>query len=216
MPLSHAARLELFRSADLYAVVTRKFCANRDPLDVLGSLVDSGVRIVQMREKDLADRELYELALEFRRICVPGKVLLMVNDRLDIALASGADGVHLGQDDLPCADARRLAPELLVGVSTHNPAEICEAVRNGASCVNIGPIFPTLTKEKTAAPVGLENLKAWSGSVAVPFSVMGGLKEANIADVKKSGGTIFAMVTELTQAPDIPARVASLRKRLEQ
>ena len=214
MSIVHDERLGLFRSADIYPVITTAFCAGRDPAAILKDLLEEGVKVVQLREKEMPDRDLFNLAIEFKRLCVQFSALLIIDDRLDIAMAARADGVHFGQTDLPLSAARAVAPDLLLGFSTHNPDEISEAEKSGASYINIGPVFPTQTKETHYPPVGLENLKAWTRSVKVPFSVMGGIKEDNIASVKKAGGRIFAMVTELTTAPDIAKKLRNLRKRI--
>ena len=112
-----ARRLAAFEQADLYVVITAAFCAGRTGLAVLDQVLAAGVKIVQLREKDLADRTLYELAREFRRRTEAAGSLLIIDDRVDIALAAGADGVHLGQTDLPVAAARRIAPDLIIGAS---------------------------------------------------------------------------------------------------
>ena len=151
--MTHRERLALFDQADLYVVITEALCAGRSALDVLGKTLAAGVRLVQLREKDMGGRELYERALAFRRETEAAGALLIINDRLDIALATGADGVHLGQDDLPVAAARRLAPDLIIGASTHSLEDALAAQEAGASYVNIGPIFPTQTKENVT-PLG--------------------------------------------------------------
>ncbi len=116
-------RLAAFERADLYVVITASFCAGRTSLEVLARVLDAGVGIVQLREKDLGGRDLYELALAYRQRTAAAGALLIIDDRLDLALATGADGVHLGQADLPVAAARRVAPNLVVGVSCHSLQE---------------------------------------------------------------------------------------------
>ena len=144
--MNHGQRLAAFAQADLYVVITEAFCAGRSALEVLAKTLAAGVRIVQLREKDLEARSLAWQAVEFRRLTREAGALFIVNDRLDIALAVEADGVHLGQEDLPVSMARRIAPELIIGASTHSLEEALEAQETGASYVNIGPIFPTQTK----------------------------------------------------------------------
>jgi thiamine-phosphate pyrophosphorylase len=145
--MTHGERLALFDQADLYVVITEAHCAGRSALEVLAKVLAAGVRLVQLREKELTGRQLYERALAFRRETAAAGALLLINDRLDIALAVEADGVHLGQDDLPIRAARRIAPDLLIGASTHSLEEALAAQEAGASYVNLGPIFPTPTKE---------------------------------------------------------------------
>ncbi len=154
-----ARRLAAFERADLYVVITQAFCAGRSGLAVLDQVLAAGVGIVQLREKDLTGRGLYELAVAFRRRTEAGGALLIIDDRLDIALAAGADGVHLGQQDLPVAAARRIAPDLIIGASSHSLEEALAAQEAGAGYVNIGPIFPTATKP-AVSPLGPEAIAA--------------------------------------------------------
>jgi len=135
-----------------------------------------------------------------------------MNDHLDIALAVGADGVHLGQDDLPCRAARALAPELIIGVSTHNVQEALTAEQDGASYINIGPIFSTGTKTLTMPPLGTAMIRTIADRVQIPFSVMGGIHESNLPEVLTAGARCIAMVTELTQAEDIGKKVNAIRE----
>ena len=125
-----------------------------------------------------------------------------------------ADGVHLGQDDIPLPDARRLAPDLLIGVSTHNAEELIRAQDEGCSYLNIGPIFPTNTKQLACAFLGMEQLKSLIPLVRVPFSVMGGIKFGHLAELKAAGAGRVAAVTAFTQAQDPGAEAAKWRSAL--
>ncbi len=200
-------RIEAFRRTDVYPVVTSEFCAGRQPAEVAASLLAGGARILQIREKTMPDRPFLELLRQVRELTWDCGALLIVDDRVDAALISQADGVHLGQDDLPLPDARRIAPDLLIGVSTHNADEIRQAQDEGCSYLNIGPIFPTQTKQLACTFIGLEQLKALIPLVHVPFSVMGGIKYSNLADIKAAGAGRIAAVTAFTQAPDPSAEV---------
>jgi thiamine-phosphate pyrophosphorylase len=158
--------------------------------------------------------DLYRLALSFREISATAGMLLIINDHLDIALAVGADGVHLGQDDLPLAAARRLAPDLLIGVSTHSLDEALEAEREGADYVNIGPIFPTTTKAGVDRGLGPEAIGIIASRISVPFTVMGGIASANLDQVLARGARRIAMITAITQAPNITEAVRVFRERI--
>lgn len=204
-------RMLKFRAADLYLVITREFCAGRPVLDVLKAAADGGIRLVQLREKDLPDRDLAHLAVEFRKVCDSYGILMIMNDHTDIAQWSGADGVHLGQADLPLDAARSIAPELILGRSTHSAAQALEAQEQGADYVNLGPILPTHTKATPVAPLGMDIINEAGPRLSIPFTVMGGLKERHIPELLERGARIVAMVTEITQAPDIAARVRELR-----
>lgn len=208
--MTRRERLARFDQADLYVVITEALCAGRSALDVLAAALAAGVRLVQLREKDLSGRELYERALSFRQETERAGALLIINDRLDIALAAGADGVHLGQDDLPVAAACRLAPDLLIGASTHSLEEALAAQEAGAGYVNIGPIFPTRTKE-AANPLGPEMIERIAPWLKIPWTTMGGIKASNIGQVVSRGARHPAVITAVTAAPDPEAAARELR-----
>jgi thiamine-phosphate pyrophosphorylase len=205
-------RMERFSAADVYPVITQQFCAGRSGLEVCRAALEGGARLVQLREKDLSQRELVRLAAAFRELTLSYKALLIINDHLAVALACGADGVHLGQEDLPLAAARHLAPDLILGQSTHNRDEVLRAQDEGADYLNLGPVFPTATKGAVHAPLGLAGLEALLPLVKIPFTVMGGIHADNLKDVLRLGVRRVALVTEITQAPDVAAKVRELRR----
>lgn len=204
-------RGEAFRGVDLYPVTCEKLSSGRSNVEVLDGLIRGGVRIVQLRDKDALKRDLFRMAMRFREITSEAGVLLVINDYVDIALAVDADGVHLGQDDLPVEAARKIAPDLLMGVSTHTLDEALAAQARGADYVNIGPIFPTGTKGGMNRFLGPEAVIGIGSCLEIPFTVMGGIKQANIHEVLARGAKRIAVVTALTQAPDIAAAVRALR-----
>ena len=208
-------RAEAFRRTDVYPVVTSEFCLGRSSVIVAESLLKAGVRLLQIREKTMPDRPFLELLRQVRELTWEYGALLIVDDRVDAALIARADGVHLGQDDLPLPDAHRIAPELLIGVSTHNADEIARAQAEGCSYLNIGPIFPTKTKNLTGIQfLGLDELKRLIPLVRVPFSVMGGIKFDHLADLKAAGARRIAAVTAFTQQSDPGAEAARCRSAL--
>jgi len=209
--MDHAARMAAFDDADLYVVITESFCAGRPALDVLNAVLDAGVRLVQFREKDLDDRSLYHRCLEFRKRTHASGALLIVDDRVDIALATGADGVHLGQSDLPIAVARSLAPELIIGASSHSLDEALAAQNAGASYVNIGPLFATQTKSVPTGVVGPAMIDTIAPHLRIPFTCMGGIKRHNIEEALKRGARHVAVVTAVTAASDPRAAAKDLR-----
>ncbi len=194
----------------LYPVITEEFCNGRNMLDVLKAVVDGGIKIVQLRQKHSTKKDIYLIATNYRKITKANNVKLIINDYVDIALAIEADGVHLGQDDLPCKAARKIAPDIIIGVSTHNQEEIIKAENDGATYVNVGPIFLTNTKEIQIKPLGLDYLK--NAKINIPFSVMGGIKKDNIIKVMENGAKNIAMVTEITMADDITKTTKELVK----
>ena len=200
-------RVEAFKKASVYPVVTTDFCAGRNPLDVVRSILEGGAKVVQVREKTMCDRDDLNLLKEARKLTDEFGALLIADDRLDAALLADADGVHLGQDDLPCAEARKLAPQLFIGVSTHNRDELLAAQRDGCSYLNIGPIFPTGTKSLPMNPLGLETLSELAPQVKVPFSVMGGIKFSHLKTLRSHGCLHIAAVTAFTQAENPAAEI---------
>ncbi|MDP2807890.1 MAG: thiamine phosphate synthase [bacterium] len=207
-------RLKSFQQIDLYPVTDQGLSLGRSNLEVLDGLIAGGARIVQLREKHLSKKEFYQLALVFRKKTSEAGMLLIINDHLDIALACGADGVHLGQDDLPLAVAKKLAPELIIGGSTHNLEEALEAQQRGADYVNLGPIFATQTKELSMKPLGPEMIKKIVPHLKIPFTVMGGINRSNIGQVLQAGARKIAVVTAVTKADDIGQAVQKLRKTI--
>jgi thiamine-phosphate pyrophosphorylase len=138
-------------------------------------------------------------------------MLLIIDDEIDVAMAAGADGVHLGQDDLPLGPARLMAPELIIGQSTHSIAEAIAAHDAGADYVNLGPIFATSTKQVSCEPLGEEIIQKIAPLLDIPFTVMGGIKAHHIPELLKLDARRIAMVTEITQAEDVAAKVKELR-----
>lgn len=212
--MTHDERAARFELTDLYVVITEACCAGRSSLDVLDACLKAGVRLVQLREKDLDDRALLERAIAFRKRTADADALLIVDDRIDIALAVDADGAHLGETDLPVDAARRVAPELLLGASSHNLDEALAAQEAGASYVNIGPIFATQTKQVACGALGPEAITEIAPQLRVPFTTMGGIKAHNVHEVLRRGARRIAVVTAVTEAKDVRAAAAELRRAI--
>lgn len=216
----HAERMARFHRAGLYVVITEAFCAGRPATEVLRACLDAGVRLVQYREKHGDTRALLHGAEQFRRLTADAGALLIVDDRLDVALAVGADGVHLGQRDLPVTAARHVAPDLILGASSHGLPEAVAAQVAGASYVNIGPIFATQTKDVPSGVVGPEAISHIAPHLSIPFTCMGGIKLHNVDEVLARGARHVAVVTAVTAAPDpaeaaraLIARIAAARRK---
>ncbi len=204
-------RKALFQKVDIYPVTCERLSSGRSDLDVLEGLIEGGAGIVQLREKELCEKDFFRLAEKFREHTAKAGMLLIINDRVDVALAVGADGVHLGQEDFPIPAAGRIAPDLLIGASSHNLEEALRAQAEGADYVNIGPIFPTQTKEGVKYFLGPQAITEIAPKLNIPFTVMGGIKESNIRQVLAAGAKRIAVVTAITQAPDIAEAVRSFR-----
>lgn len=194
----------------IYPVITEKFCLNGSGTETLKQVLKGGAKIVQLREKDYPKNRILALAKKFRTITKRAGTLLIINDHLDITIAVKANGVHLGQDDLPCAEAKRTAPELIVGVSTHNMQEALRAKADGADYTNIGPVFTTKTKETEYSPLGLRKIKQISRAARMPFTIMGGIKESNIKEVINAGAKTVAVITEITMNENPAIKTAKL------
>ena len=203
-------RIATLKQAGLYLVTSQVLSGGRTTLDIIRAARAGGVTLIQLREKGLSTRALTSLAHEARRLTRAAGALLIINDRLDVALATDADGVHLGQDDLPIREARELAPLMIIGASSHNAEEAVEAEHAGASYVNIGPLFPTQTKDWTGDFLGVEGLQAVAPHVSIPFTVMGGIKQAHIPELVAAGARTIALVTAVTQAQDPEAAAKGL------
>lgn len=204
-----AARVAVFvNQVDIYPVSCEKLANGRTDLEWLDNVLAGGARIVQLRDKISDDRALYEKALAFRRRTTAAGALFLVNNRLDIAILAEADGVHLGNSDIPVEAARQLAPEMLIGISTNSKEQAASAEARGASYYNIGPIFETKTKSGLTDFVGIEAIKTYSTMSRLPFTVMGGIKFNHLPDLTAHGARRIAVVTALTQAADITAETA--------
>jgi thiamine-phosphate pyrophosphorylase len=197
---NHRERLRAFLQADLYLVTSQDMSCGRSTVEVVGIALAAGVRLVQLREKGLAGPQLRGLAEEVRDLTAKAGALLIINDSVELALAVGADGVHLGHQDCPVAEARIAAPDLLVGASTHSVEEAREAEQDGASYINIGPVFRTQTKSWDDEFLGLDGVRRIGKEVEVPFTVMGGIKEEHIPDLIAAGAAAIAVVTAVTAA----------------
>lgn len=205
MPSYQDRVTKFINEVTLYPVSCQKLAAGRSDREWLDAVLTGGAKIVQLRDKESDGHLLLEKARYFRKKTSEAGALFIVNDRLDIALLSQADGVHLGNDDLPCAEVRRFAPELLVGVSCNTEEQAANAEARGASYYNIGPLFATGTKEGIKDFLGLEAIPRFSRHSTLPFTVMGGIKKQHIPPLLAAGVRRPAVVTALTQAPDIAA-----------
>jgi thiamine-phosphate pyrophosphorylase len=189
----------------LYPVSCERLAMGRDDIAWLDGVLAGGAKIVQLRDKESDTLHLLEKARIFRRKTLEAGALFIVNDRVDIALVSGADGVHLGNNDLPAAEVRALAPELIIGVSCNSEEQAATAESRGASYFNIGPLFSTRTKEGLSTFLGPAAIQRFSARSALPFTVMGGIKKEHIPELTALGARRLAVVTALTCADDIAA-----------
>ena len=200
--------------AGIYGITAEKFSAGRTNIEVVQAMIVGGIRLIQYREKRPAKSFATMLAecRAIRALTREAGVLFIINDYPDLALLVNADGVHVGQDDFPVSEVRRLlGPDKLIGLSTHEPAQAAAAVTAGADYIGVGPIFSTQTKDDVCAPVGLGYLDHVARTCPLPFVVIGGIKEHNIGEVVARGAATVCLVTEIVGAVDIAATVRRLQ-----
>ncbi len=184
---------------DLYLITDRHHTGGRPLLEVLSRAFEAGVRAIQIREKDLGGRELLSLASSIRS-SIPG-ARLFVNDRVDVALAASADGVHLGQQGIPVRAVRERFRDILIGASTHSLDEALRAEEEGADFVTFGPVFYTPSKAPYGPPLGVERLKKVTERVGIPVFAIGGIKRENVKEVIDAGAHGVALISAIMEAP---------------
>lgn len=195
----------------LYLVTDRSLSRGRPTAEIVRQAVQGGVTCVQLREKSCGTREFLEEARAVKAVLAGTGVPLIINDRLDVALAAGADGVHLGQRDMPLAEARRLAPSgWIIGVSAESVADAVQAEREGADYVGASPVFATPTKTDTAPPLGLDGLRAVCAAVKIPVVAIGGIHAGNAHAVRAAGAAGLAVVSAIVAAESPRAAAAEL------
>lgn len=188
----------------LYLVTDRALSLGRPTADIVNQAIKGGVTCVQLREKHCSTREFIDQARMVQHILATTspRVPLIINDRLDVALAVGADGLHLGQQDMAIADARRLAgQELIIGISAESVDDAIRAEQEGADYIGISPVYATPTKTDTATPLGLEGVSAIRAAVSLPLVGIGGINLANAAAVIQAGADGIAVVSAIVAAP---------------
>jgi len=206
---------ERLKSARLYVLVTTGLCAGRYPEDVARLAIRGGADMIQMREKDMPDGEFLRLARLMREACREEGALFIVNDRVHIAQIVDADGVHVGQDDLPAADARKLlGNDKIIGVSTHSPEQAAEAIRAGASYIGVGPVYATQTKTTTPA-VGLEYVEHAAEHVCIPFFAIGGVNASTAQAILRAGARNLSVCSAVISAEDVTAAAAVIKGSIQ-
>ena len=190
----------------LYAILDPEQTQGRAATDALRQLLAGGAAILQLRVKTMAPRDFLELARFARAETRVHGCKLIINDRVDVALACDADGVHLGQDDLPLAAGRKLVGQKIVGISTHDIEQAQEAERNGADYIGFGPMFSTTTKNTGYAARGLEMLGKIRAAVKLPIVAIGGINEQNVTQVWQAGADSAAIISDILGADDVVAK----------
>lgn len=197
----------------LYLVTDSKLSRGRSHLQVVEAGLRGGVTVVQYREKDAGTRQMVDEALELRDLCRARGVAFIVNDRVDVALAVDADGVHVGQDDMPASRARALiGPEKTLGVSVENVEQALAAIRDGADYLGAGAIFATASKTDVGEPIGIAHLADIARISTVPVVGIGGIGATNALAVIRAGASGIAVISAIVSADDVEQAARQLRR----
>ncbi|MHB9028362.1 MAG: thiamine phosphate synthase [Candidatus Latescibacterota bacterium] len=204
-------RYHLLRRMDFY-LVTDSSLSKRGTFHDVEQALEAGCAVVQYREKEKSTRRMVEEAGRLRELCA-GRAVFLVNDRIDVALAADADGVHIGQDDMPFGTARRLlGPDRIIGLTVHDVPEALEAERLGADYVGLSPIFATSTKKDAGCACGVEMISEVRRQIRIPIVVIGGISKANVADTIRAGADAAVAISAVVCARDVAVEVREFRK----
>lgn len=208
-------RDKIERLAGLYVILDRQSLAGRDELDIAGQIIQGGARAIQLRDKQGKRRELLLIAQRLKELCNQANVLFIINDYLDLAMAVDADGLHIGQEDLPLPVIRRELPvDKIVGCSVTTVSQAKKAQSEGADYVAVGSIFPTITK-KGAVVVGVDILKELKRRVSTPVLAIGGINRDNVGEVMAAGADAVAVVSAVLGEKNVKVAVRKLVARME-
>lgn len=200
----------------VYLVTDRGLCRNRPLQDIVLKAVQAGVAYVQLREKDLSTRAFVEEAIAVKKILLPFPVQLIINDRIDVALACGADGVHLGQQDMPYATARKLmGDKAIIGLSVETWEDVEAVEKLDVNYIGVSPVFATPTKTDTKEPWGLTGLKKIKAFSRHPLVAIGGINASNVQAVAEAGADCLAVVSAVCSADDPAAAAAKLKNIMD-
>ncbi len=201
----------------LYLVTDRGLARGRSTLEIVSAAVHGGATVVQLREKDCSTRDFIEQALALKEFLKDRGVPLIINDRVDVAQAVKADGVHLGQTDMPLGMAKKiLGDSMIIGISAESLQDAVEAENGGADYLGVSPIYATPTKTDTAAPLGLEGLREIRKAVRLPLVGIGGLNRDNAAEVIRSGADGVAVVSAIVAADDPQTAADAIKQTIKE
>lgn len=200
---------------NLYCLLGEEFSNGKSNVEVTKIMLERGVKVIQYREKDKSMLYKYNQCVQIRKLTKKAGAMFIVNDDVALGIAVSADGVHIGQDDLPIAEVRKLVGDkMIIGLSTHSPEQAEKAVADGADYIGVGPIYATKTKKDVCDAVGLSYLEYVVKNIDIPFVAIGGIKESNMREVLNSGAKCIAMVTEILGADDIGAKIAKIKEKM--
>ncbi len=200
---------------DLYVITDPALSRGRSHAEIARASLEGGADVLQIRDKSSTAYNLSRITSEIQPLARKFGAALLVNDRVDVALVAGADGAHVGRDDLPAREARRLLPRpRLIGVSAGTKEEAKRAQKEGADYLGVGPVFVSATKPDAGEPLGLERLAEIAAAVTIPVVAIGGITLANVASVFEAGASGAAVVSAVVAAEDISASARALKRRI--
>ncbi|MBW2219543.1 MAG: thiamine phosphate synthase [Deltaproteobacteria bacterium] len=212
MRANSTSRKNVFPDTDIYCITSEEHSNGRDNIEVVKEMIHAGIKIIQYREKDKDMGEKYEQCLKIREMTRNAGVFFIVNDHVDLAMMTDADGIHLGQEDLPIEAVKGIVGnDIVIGLSTHSPSQAKEAIARGADYIGVGPIYKTQTKKNVCDPVGLSYLDYVTSRISIPFVAIGGIKAHNVSEVLEHGAGCVVMVTEIVGANDIAGKIKDIR-----
>ena len=208
-------RDKIERISGLYVILDRQFLAGRDELDIAGQIIEGGAKVIQLRDKQSKKRELLPVAQKLKELCSQTGVLFIINDYLDLAMAVDADGLHIGQEDLPLPVVRRELPiDKIVGCSVTTLVQATKAQNEGVDYIAVGSIFPTTTK-KEATVVGVNILKELKRIVSTPLVAIGGINQNNVGEVVAAGADAIAVISAVLGEKDVRRAVQELVAKID-
>jgi thiamine-phosphate pyrophosphorylase len=212
------ADLRCFSQTGLYCITAARFSLGRSNIAVVKEMLEADIRIIQYREKDYSMLLKYRECVAIRELTAKYGACFIVNDDVHLALAVQADGVHVGQDDLPVEKVRQLVGDkMIIGLSTHSPEQADQAAASGiVDYIGVGPLYGTAIKKEPMPAVGLGYLDYVVARHRIPFVAIGGIKQHNIADVVRHGASCICLVSEIVGAPDIKAMIRLLGEKMQQ
>ncbi len=201
---------------DLY-FITDRCLSKTNVIEDVKSAIKGGVKIVQYREKELPTKKMVEEAREIRRVCKYNSVIFIVNDRIDVALASEADGIHIGPDDIDFRTARKiLGKDRIIGVTVSSLEEAKFFENSGADYVSLSPVFRTSTKKDAGEPIGLEIIKKAKDSLNIPFVAIGGITQENLKDVLDAGCRRVCMISAILSKDNVEKEIRKIRRTINE
>lgn len=215
--INNKKNLKKLMNQQIYCITAEEYSNGRSNIEIVKLMLEAGIKIIQYREKNMKKALKYVECKVIRDLTRKAGALFIVNDDVDIALLVEADGIHIGQDDLPIDTVKRLVGEdMIIGLSTHSLEQAREAVEKGADYIGVGPIFSTNTKKDVCSPVGFKYLDEVVRYIDLPFVVIGGIKEQNLYEVIEHGAKCVAIITDIISAEDIGSKIKRLKSIINQ